>query len=271
MSGRRSSRTMAPCDSRHMRCTRPPSNLCPTDMAFRRYPADVLHRRAHCFWADVGMVDRNSRRLRYGSGWIVVMGADYWIVILFAIPFGHVPSGNQEWGMIPTSDIVEARRRRLREWIALHHGGVQKAFIDATGINQGELSALLKDKSFGEKRARSIERMAHMPPGYLVSPKTTATHGTMLQDERAGYGPAVHSLDTQRLQRAFNYAVEAFDRFELIPSKSLLLDAASLIYERVGLGVAERTAQKELDDVLARARSTDISIKEAIHASRQSA
>lgn len=63
--------------------------------------------------------------------------------------------------------IVATRRRRLREWIDAHHGGSQAAFVLATTINQGELSGLLRDKSFGEKKAAAIEASANMPTGYL--------------------------------------------------------------------------------------------------------
>jgi len=71
------------------------------------------------------------------------------------------------------SPTIQARRARLREWIDSRFGGSQSAFVASTGINQGELSGLLKTKSFGEKRAASLERVAKMPPGYLVSPLTT--------------------------------------------------------------------------------------------------
>lgn len=63
--------------------------------------------------------------------------------------------------------VVETRRRRLREWIDAHYGGLQAAFKDDVGINQGELSGLLSSKSFGEKRARRLEQQARMPSFYL--------------------------------------------------------------------------------------------------------
>jgi len=68
---------------------------------------------------------------------------------------------------------IQARRSRLREWIDSRFSGSQSAFVASTGINQGELSGLLKTKSFGEKRAASLERAAKMPAGYLVSPLST--------------------------------------------------------------------------------------------------
>lgn len=66
------------------------------------------------------------------------------------------------------STIVALRRSRLRGWIQDRHQGVQAAFVSAVGINQGELSGLLNGKkSFGEKKARSLEQAAGMPPGFL--------------------------------------------------------------------------------------------------------
>jgi len=70
---------------------------------------------------------------------------------------------------------VATRRRRLRQWIEERHAGSQAAFVTATGINQGELSLLLKDKSFGEKRAASIEQKAGMPEGFLSADDVPAS------------------------------------------------------------------------------------------------
>ena len=67
---------------------------------------------------------------------------------------------------------AENRRLQLRRWIEANCGGSQAAFIASTNdgekqINQGELSGLLGSKSFGEKRARNLEKQAGMPPNYL--------------------------------------------------------------------------------------------------------
>lgn len=75
--------------------------------------------------------------------------------------------------MSDTEDpVVSNRRSRLKLWIDTNCGGSQKLFIASTNdgekqINQGELSGLLRSKSFGEKRARALERQAKMPAGYL--------------------------------------------------------------------------------------------------------
>lgn len=65
------------------------------------------------------------------------------------------------------TDDVANRRAQLRRWIREHCDNKQAVFVERSGINQGELSALLKNKSFGEKRARSLERAAGMPLKYL--------------------------------------------------------------------------------------------------------
>ena len=69
-------------------------------------------------------------------------------------------------------DTVQIRRARLKHWIDTRFNGRQADFIAAANerINQGEVSNLLKDKSFGEKRARRLEQQANMPEGYLDTP-----------------------------------------------------------------------------------------------------
>lgn len=67
---------------------------------------------------------------------------------------------------------ADNRRLQLRRWIEVNFGGSQSAFIASTNdgekqINQGELSGLLGTKSFGEKRARNLEKQAGMPAHYL--------------------------------------------------------------------------------------------------------
>lgn len=64
-------------------------------------------------------------------------------------------------------DTTTIRRKNLQLWIDEKFGGVQAEFINFTGINQGELSGLLKKKSFGEKKARSLEKLAGMPNLWL--------------------------------------------------------------------------------------------------------
>lgn len=80
---------------------------------------------------------------------------------------------------LPNDSIVQRRRAQLRRWINERCDGSQTAFIASTNdgktqVNQGELSGLLKSKSFGEKRARRLEVQAGMPSGYLDRAETPA-------------------------------------------------------------------------------------------------
>lgn len=83
---------------------------------------------------------------------------------------------------------VALRRKRLKQWIDERHKGVQAAFVQATGINQGELSGLLKNKSFGERRAASLEAAAGMPAGYLSEEASvTAVTPVSTTETASGY------------------------------------------------------------------------------------
>lgn len=74
----------------------------------------------------------------------------------------------------PAYASVQNRRVQLKSWIDVLFEGNQAAFGASTNdgktqINQGEVSGLLKEKSFGENRARRLEQQSYMPPGYLDS------------------------------------------------------------------------------------------------------
>jgi len=58
------------------------------------------------------------------------------------------------------------RRARLAQLIAERYDS-QADFVAKTGENQGEVSALLKNKSFGEKKARKIEAECGLVRGWL--------------------------------------------------------------------------------------------------------
>lgn len=68
----------------------------------------------------------------------------------------------------PTADdvidvLVATRRRRLKELIDKDYEGAQARFVDKIGANQGEVSGLLRNKHFGEKKARKLEELAGLP------------------------------------------------------------------------------------------------------------
>lgn len=86
----------------------------------------------------------------------------------------------------PTADIVAHRRARLRLWINTYFDGFQAAFIADCAehdhqLNQGEISGLLKKKSFGEKRARALEIAARMSPGWLDRTAEPLTNEAILK------------------------------------------------------------------------------------------
>lgn len=65
---------------------------------------------------------------------------------------------------------ADHHRARLQEFIDLHFEGRQSGLIDRIKINQGELSGLLKDKSFASAKARAIEGKAGLIPRCLDDP-----------------------------------------------------------------------------------------------------
>ena len=69
--------------------------------------------------------------------------------------------------MADKNEIQALRRQRLRQLIEDRYGGRQSALVEEIGINQGELSGLLRLKSFGEKKARSLEDQLGLPAKWL--------------------------------------------------------------------------------------------------------
>jgi hypothetical protein len=63
--------------------------------------------------------------------------------------------------------MVSNRRLRLKLLIKEKFNGSQAEFVTRTGQNQGEVSALLKTKSFGETKARKIEQECGLPIDWL--------------------------------------------------------------------------------------------------------
>lgn len=61
----------------------------------------------------------------------------------------------------------DIRRARLAQLIRERYDDKQSVFVARTGQNQSEISGLLKAKSFGEKKARSIELICGLPSGWL--------------------------------------------------------------------------------------------------------
>ncbi|MXN29992.1 S24 family peptidase [Delftia sp. CH05] len=79
---------------------------------------------------------------------------------------------------------TENRRVRLRQWIDEHHRGVQADFVAAHQLNQGEISGLLRTKSFGSAKARNLEAKVGMPEHYLEQRPS----GTSLETKQIASG-----------------------------------------------------------------------------------
>ncbi len=77
--------------------------------------------------------------------------------------------------------VIDHRRARLAQLIEQY--GSQAEFVRQTGENQGEISALLKNKSFGEKKARKLEEKLKLPAGWLDEAPTSDKN--VLTDGRA--------------------------------------------------------------------------------------
>jgi hypothetical protein len=72
-------------------------------------------------------------------------------------------------------EIQDIRRARLAQLIQERYGNSQARFVDETGENQGEVSGLLRAKSFGERKARKLEAKCSLPVGWLdIDPTSEA-------------------------------------------------------------------------------------------------
>lgn len=96
-------------------------------------------------------------------------------------------------------DMADRHRGRLAELIRLHFQGKPAKFIEATGINQGELSGLLKAKSFGAVKARNIEAQAGLLAGSLGfepgSPFFESEQGALGRRKDSGQSPDDQMLE----------------------------------------------------------------------------
>jgi hypothetical protein len=142
---------------------------------------------------------------------------------------------------------VANRRLQLRRWIDAFFNGSQVAFIASTNdgltqLNSGELSLLLKKKSFGQKRARSLETTAHMPIGYLDS---TARPGEPvvrnLQPRTAG--GIASEISGRKKTAKWPFEEIAFEKISRLDSKTLLrLEGAILgIASQLKIDISTKT------------------------------
>lgn len=88
---------------------------------------------------------------------------------------------------------VENRRRQLRKWIDSHFPNMA-AFVARHGLNQGEISGLLKTKSFGSRKARNLEEAAGMPLRYLEQTDEGSPLGVGVSGDNIAAGPEIRGL-----------------------------------------------------------------------------
>lgn len=64
-------------------------------------------------------------------------------------------------------DIEDIRRQNLEQLIRDRYKN-QAGFVRETGVNQGEISGLInKKRVFGERKARKLEKITGLPPGWM--------------------------------------------------------------------------------------------------------
>lgn len=93
-------------------------------------------------------------------------------------------------------EIQDIRRARLAQLIDERYEGSQARYIDETGENQGEISALLRTKkSFGERKARKLEAKSNLPLGWLDTP-TDSVAPSVDEPHKIGQGARLRIVET---------------------------------------------------------------------------
>lgn len=112
------------------------------------------------------------------------------------------------------AQTVALRRINLQRWIDTHHQRDehrQAAFVNKHDLSQSEVSGLLRNKSFGEVKARNLEEKCDMPHMYLdtvhdetetetqVVSEPDSPYVTIQQyrDVRGAMGKGAYLLDTE--------------------------------------------------------------------------
>lgn len=103
--------------------------------------------------------------------------------------------------------VTENRRARLAQLIKQY--GSQADLVRATGERQGEISGLLRTKSFGERKARKIEEKLGLPSGWLDMPNVASPESVR------GVSKIIH------LPSDMPEAPELEDEYVIIPPLSL--------------------------------------------------
>ncbi|MCC2961417.1 hypothetical protein LK540_13390 [Massilia sp. IC2-278] len=94
-------------------------------------------------------------------------------------------------------EIQDIRRARLAQLIDERYEGSQARYIDETGENQGEISALLRTKkSFGERKARKLEAKSNLPIGWLDTPIDRPAPTKVGEPEKLEQGARLRIVET---------------------------------------------------------------------------
>jgi len=138
-------------------------------------------------------------------------------------------------------EIQDIRRARLAQLIRERYDGSQARFVDETGENQGEVSGLLRAKSFGERKARKLEAKCQVPTGWLDIEDEEAARKALRNDKESA------ALSTLRPLRAELTVVENVEpqRMALVYVTQRELDLLTL-YRRasdMGKSLVETAAE----------------------------
>lgn len=94
-------------------------------------------------------------------------------------------------------EIQDIRRARLAQLIRERYDGSQARFVDETGENQGEVSGLLRAKSFGERKARKLEAKCQVPAGWLDIEDEEAARKALRTDKESVTPSTLRPLRTE--------------------------------------------------------------------------
>lgn len=82
----------------------------------------------------------------------------------------------------PNKAASDARADRLNSWVSTHYRN-QQEFIEKFGLNQGEISNIIKKKRvIGERKARKLELQTDIPKMYLDGIDSSTINGNKAID-----------------------------------------------------------------------------------------
>lgn len=133
-------------------------------------------------------------------------------------------------------DTKDIRRAKLAQLIEGRYKS-QADFVEKTGINQGEASALLSGKkSFGEKKARKIEADSNLPVGWL----------DQIDGEVPEAPPPLRAPESTIVSNALNLACETANELRMLSVYRLAGKAGR---EIIDIAVDEVSSELDLSSV----------------------